>query len=85
MGNPGVGQAYHLGERPLRPKIPALHRLSSLPGQEDRVPVGPDRLYPPHPPAVRLEDVVKNIPDEGSLRHRTGEFKKEEPFRAPLF
>jgi len=70
----GMGSPDRPGERPLRPKIAPLHRFRPLPGQEDRVTVGPNRLYPPHPPAVRLEDVVENVPDEDSLRYLTGEY-----------
>ena len=84
LGNPSVGEPDRPGERPLRPEFPRLHRLRPLTGQEDRVPVGPDRIYPPHPPPDRLKDVVENVPDKGSLRHRTGELAKKEPVRAPF-
>ncbi len=77
LGNPGMREADCPGECPLRPEIPDLHRLRPLPGQEDRVPVSPDGLCPLHPPSFRFKNVVEHIPDEGSLRHRTGEFAKE--------
>ena len=36
------------------------------------------------PPTVRLEEIVENVPDDGSIRHRTGEPVKKAPEMGPF-
>jgi len=46
-----MGESDRLGKRSLRPEIPGLNRFRPLPGEENRVPIGPPwPVFPRFPP-----------------------------------